>query len=753
MKIPNHGGGWQALRYTWRKGRQVGFGKLWRAMRSKNACKTCALGMGGQMGGMANEHRAFPEVCKKSLQAMTADMQGRIDERFFAGYTLDELKGLSPRELETCGRLTFPVLARCGADRYEPISWGEALSLLADRLKATDPERSFFYASGRSSNEAGFLLQLFARMYGTNHVSNCSYYCHQASGYGLKDAIGSPTATIDLDDLEHCDLVFLIGANPASNHPRLMTQLMKLRNRGGQVIVVNPVRETGLVNFRVPSNVRSMLLGSEIASQYIQPTIGGDIALLMGIAKRLFESGSVEQPFIDEHTEGFLEVRELVEKTSWEAIERASGVSRAEIERAGDVYARSQRAVFAWTMGITHHEFGVQNVQWIVNVALLRGMAGKPGAGLLPIRGHSNVQGMGSVGVMPHVSQAAAERLESVGVRVPKHKGHDPLAALEAAEKGDMAMAFCLGGNLFGASPDADFVRRAFANLEFAVYLSTTLNTGHAHGLAKETLILPVLARDEEEQSTTQESMFSYVRLSEGGQKRLEGPRSEVEIIAEIALQTLTMHSPTDSFSGEIDWTRLKDHDAVRRLIASLVPFLQPLADIGSTKKEFHIPGRVLHRPEFPRAGGRAAFRAHPIPAVPDLAPGELRLMTVRSEGQFNTVVYEEEDPYRGQERRDVILMNAGDLRRLGLHENQPVDVMGPAGIMRALLARSWDIAEGCALMYYPEANVLLSRATDPLTRTPAFKSVIVQVTSSALQAALPTEKIVGNRYSAMKAC
>lgn len=721
MKQPEHGGGWQAIKYTWRKAREVGGWRLWKAMRSRNACKTCALGMGGQMGGMRNEAGHFPEFCKKSLQAMVADMRGKIEPRFFETYSLDQLKAFSPRELEMAGRLTQPLLAEPGSSHYWPIRWKEAVSIAAEAMRECEPDRAYFYASGRSSNEAGFLLQLLARAYGTNHVSNCSYYCHQASGAGLKDAIGIPTASIELEDLEKCDLVVLIGANPASNHPRLMATLNRLRERGGNVIVVNPLKEVGLVNFRVPSNVKSFFLGSPIASLYVQPKIGGDIALLTGVAKRLVELGQVEQEFVDFSTDGYEELHTFLSELSWEDVVSGSGVTREQIGAMADLYARSERAVFAWTMGITHHLHGVQNVQWIVNLALLRGMVGKPGAGVLPIRGHSNVQGMGSVGVMPFVSKVAAERLKELGLKPPSEPGQDPLTALEAAGRGEKDFLLCLGGNLFGASPDATSVREAFAKVETVVYLSTTLNTGHAHGLGKRTLILPVLARDEEPQSTTQESMFSYVRLSDGGPSRYDGPRSEVEILSEIADRAV-------GDVGTLRWRALSDHEAVRKLIAKLFPPLEAIEDIGRTKKEFVIAGRVLHDGRFPTPSGRAAFRTHPLPEYGSLQEDQLRLMTIRSEGQFNTVVYEEEDVYRGQERRDVILMNAKDMARMELAEGQWVEVIGTAGRSMIVRARPFDIAEGCAAMYYPESNVLIPKDADPRSRTPAFKNVLVSV-------------------------
>ncbi len=725
MKQPKSGGGWQAIRYSLAKAREVGPLRFWRAMHSKNACKTCAFGMGGQLGGMRNEAGHFPEVCKKSMQAMAADMRGKLDPKFFETYSIDQLRSLSSRELEAFGRLVDPVVLETGATHFRVIDWDEALSMAGESLQQAAPERCFFYASGRSSNEAGFLLQLLGRAHGTNHVNNCSFYCHQASGVGLADSLGTHTGTVDLEDLEHCDLLFLIGGNPASNHPRLMTTMMRMRKRGAKIIVVNPVREIGLINFKVPSNVMSMLLGTEIASTYVQVKIGGDIAFLAGLARALLEAKAVEWDFMAAHTHGGEEVVDFVFSLGWLEIENASGVSEEEIRAVAADYAESERTIFAWTMGITHHEHGVQNVQWIVNLALLRGMIGKPGAGVMPIRGHSNVQGMGSVGVSPKISKAALAGLHKIGIAEPAYVGYDTMQAMEAASRGEMDFAICLGGNLYGANPDATFSAHSLAKIKDIVYLSTTLNTGHVHGTGGRTLILPVLARDEEPQSTTQESMFSYVRLSDGGVERWQGPRAEVDILAEVGRRGCR---PTS-----LDWRKLSDHDEIRRLIAELVPPLEPIATIGQTKKEFEIPRRILHGTEFPSESGRASFHAHPLPTLAPLGPGQLRLMTVRSEGQFNTVVYEDKDPYRGQERRDVILVNPIDLERLGFEEDQPVRVFNATGSVDGIRVRSYDIAEGCALMYYPEANVLVPRAVDPRSKTPAFKSTVVNLEESKL--------------------
>jgi molybdopterin-dependent oxidoreductase alpha subunit len=468
MKKVNRGGGWPAVWYTLGKAREVGgFFKLWKAMRTKNACKTCALGMGGQAGGMVNESGHFPEVCKKSLQAMASDMQGAIRNEFFATYSVPQLQAFTPRELEYCGRLTTPVLLQAGSQYYRPIDWEDALARVAAKLNELPPHETFWYASGRSSNEAGFLLQLLVRLYGTNNVNNCSYYCHQASGVGLNAAVGVGTATVTLEDIDGADLVFVIGGNPASNHPRLMRTLSHLRRKGAEVIVINPVVETGMVNFAVPSDVRSLLFGSKIASLYVQPHIGGDLALLAGIAKRIDELGAIDATFLAEHCEGWPELQAHLRNLSWDEIVAKSGVDRDTIGEVARRYAAAERAVFSWTMGITHHLHGVENVQAIANLALMRGMVGKPHAGLLPIRGHSNVQGMGSVGVTPALKDAVFQRLEShFGVKLPKQPGLDTMACMQAADAGELKFGFCLGGNLFGSNPDATFARQALGRLD-----------------------------------------------------------------------------------------------------------------------------------------------------------------------------------------------------------------------------------------------------------------------------------------------
>jgi len=727
MRAVRAGGGfpaiWYIVRKAWETGGPGGLVAMYRALRSRNACKTCALGMGGQLGGMVNETGHFPEVCKKSVQAMAADMQGAIPAHFFEALDFTRLTSLSSRELETAGRLTTPLYAGPLDTGYRPIEWREAIGRIVDKLAEHHPDESFFYVSGRSSNEAGFLIQLLSRIHGTNNVNNCSYYCHQASGVGLTTVTGSGTATVVLDDLEDLgkgDVFFLIGANPASNHPRLMTTLSRLKRGGGKVVVVNPLREAGLVRFRVPSKLRSLLFGTTIADQYVQPHIGGDIAFLSGVAKHVIEAGGVDHDFITHHTEGWEAFRSHIETLHWDTITARSGVGRETIARVGDLYLTADRAVFAWAMGITHHAHGVDNVQAIANLAMTRGMLGRPGRGLLPIRGHSNVQGVGSVGVKPQLQKAVLEALETkLGVTTPDSEGLDTMGCMIAAAEGRLKVGLCLGGNLFGSNPDADFAARAMQRLELVAYLSTSLNTGHVLGRGAETLILPVLARDEEPEPTTQESMFNFVRLSEGGPPRHDGPRSEVSVIADIG-------EGLDS-EGVLDWQSMRSHGTLREAIAKVIPGYEAIGDIDRTRNEFHISGRTFHEPRFATETGRAVFHVVGLPESGD-ANGRLRLMTVRSEGQFNTVVYEEEDLYRGQERRDVVMLNPSDIARFELAEDEKVVVRSDIAEMRGLTLRSIDIRPGNCVMYYPEANVLVPRVVDPRSGTPAFKSALVSV-------------------------
>jgi molybdopterin-dependent oxidoreductase alpha subunit len=707
--------------------------------------------MGGQEGGMVNEAGEFPEFCKKSVQAMAADLQAPIPESFWQEWSLDRMASLSPRQLENCGRLSQPVFREAGSDRYRVISWHEALQLASAVLAKTNPDRSFFYFSGRSSSEAGFLLHVGARLYGTNNINNCSYYCHQASGVGLSSVTGSGTATVVLEDLSKTDTVILIGANPASNHPRLMKSLMNVRRRGGQVIVVNPIREAGLERFSIPSDVRSLFFGSAIASHVVQPHIGGDAAMLVGMAKNLIETRRTDRDFLESSTSGFEAFSQYVTSTSWKDIEAGSGLSRSEIEDLCDRYVSGRRVIFAWAMGVTHHQHGTATVQLIAAVAMLRGMLGQPGCGLMPIRGHSNVQGIGSIGATPRLKAAILEGLTNrFGLTLPSSEGLDTMACMQRASENAMDVAIHLGGNLFGSNPASEWAARALSGIPWQITLSTTLNTGHARAVSQNHLILPVLARDEEPEPTTQESMFNFVRLSDGGVPRFEGARSELDVIADLfglIRQQREESRPSHTTSADpegslpaadadplaaLDWGQIRSTRDLRRMMASVVPGWDALADLDAGGPEFQIKGRTFHEPRFATQDGRAHFHVPVLPDSKDHPEHFFRLMTIRSEGQFNTVVYEEEDVYRGVEGRDVILLHPKDLQARGLCEGDRVTIHGPGGRIPHQRVASFErIRPGNAAMYFPEANVLLDDRIDPESRTPAFKGATITIEPS----------------------
>lgn len=729
IKTPAHpvkivGGGPKKVLYTLKTVGRIGLLSSAKALNSHNACKACGLGMGGQRGGMTNELNEFPSVCNKSIQAQSTDIQAPIPLEVF-DHSLSEFQQLSAYELEHLGRLNNPLYKPTNSDRYQPLEWDEAFTLMAKRFAATDPERSFFYTSGRSSNEAGFVLQLLARLYGTNNVNNCAYYCHQATGVGLHNVIGSGTATISLEDLGKSDLIFVIGANPASNHPRFVHQLKNCRDRGGQVIVINPAREPGLVRFAVPKSPKSMLSGGTwIASEYVQPRIGSDLALLNGIAKALLESEQIDEKFIADHTENFTAFKKDIDNTSWQTLTDQCGVTENQIRNLADSYARAKHAVFAWGMGITHHLNGVENVEAIANLALLRGMIGKPAAGLLPLRGHSNVQGIGTIGVKPVLPEDIFNQLEqTLGIKLPRSVGMDTLACLEAAHAGKIDAALLMGGNLFAATPNANWARTALDRIDFKVFMTTTLNRGHVVGMENsEALILPVTARDEEWQATTQESMFNYVRLSDGGINRLANIQPEVKILCELG-QRLLPDCP-------LDFKEFQQHDKIRAAIAATVPGMAALADIGQSKQEFTIAGRLLDTPEFFTKSGKANFKVNSFSARNPDTNYPFLLASIRSEGQFNSIIYEETDNYRGTDTRWSVLMNSEDIAALNISAGDYVNLGSPVGEMTAVKVFAFDLPRGNVLAYYPEANILIGTAHDPRSKTPAFKSVAVSVTA-----------------------
>lgn len=719
---PEIGGGVKKILYALSTLSRIGLENSAKALTAKNTCKACGLGMGGQKGGMTNEASEFPSVCNKSIQAQSTDIQPGIPPELFS-HSICDWQALSGHEIEHLGRLAFPVYKAKNADQFSPIGWDEALDIAADRFRTAGPDRSFFYSSGRASNEAGFVLQLLARTFGSNHINTCAFYCHQATSVGLASTLGTGTSTVELDDLNLCDFILVVGANPASNHPRFIHKLKGVRDRGGEVMIINPVREAGLVRFALPKSPKSLLKGGdEIASEYLIPKIGADLVLLKAFAKAILEAGLEAREFITNYCEDFAAFREDCQKLDWREVGERTGLGREEITQAAHKFARAKKAVIAWGMGITHHLHGSANVEYLANLALLCGHVGKQGAGLLPLRGHSNVQGIGTIGVKPVLAEEVMQKLEAhFGLNFTRGEGFDTMKAMKAAFQGDMKAALLMGGNLYESNPDSAFAQKALERIDFKLSLTTTLNRGHFAGLeGAEAMILPVTARDEEWQPTTQESMFNYVRLSDGGIHRLKNVRPESVILVDLATRLL----PDCGF----DFAAFKNHSKIRDAIAATVPGMGELKDIDIAKHEFHVRGRLLHKPDFKTKTGKASFvvRAHDDGRASADYP--YLLASVRSEGQFNSIIYEEKDTYRGVSDRQTILLSFEDMASNGYEDGQWVRVVSPYGAMERVKLKGFDMAKGSVLAYFPEANCLIGTEVDPRSFTPAFKSTPVRL-------------------------
>ncbi|MFQ6538797.1 MULTISPECIES: FdhF/YdeP family oxidoreductase [Aphanothece] len=730
------GGGWPLID-GWARATLSPTGlRLWQTLTHRSACLSCAWGTGGQNGGFRDELGEPLQRCLKSVEAIGAELQPAVPREVFAGRTLAELQQLSSAECDRLGRLDRPLIHRAGSDHYEPIGWEEVQALTAEAFRRPPPERVASYSSGRSSNEAAYLLQLLLRALGSNNLADCSDLCHAPSTLGLTRVFGSGTSMVNLESLQHADGVVLVGSNAPANHPRLMNELIRLRERGGTVIVINPVLEGGLLKFGSPAfPIRSMLGGgSAIASLFLQPVPGSDTAVFLGLQKALLERGAIAWEFVKAHSEGWQELIAQIEATSWEAITACCGLSREELEHTAARLAACRALVFAWAMGITHHANGTTNVQAIANTAVLSGNVARPGAGTMPIRGHSNVQGFGSMGVTVHLREPMRLALEQLlGRPLSRTPGYDTRALIEAAEGGEVDTLLCLGGNLFGANPHSAQARRALGRIDTIAYLATKPNTGHVHGLAaRQTLLLPVFNRFETPHRTTVESGNNWVRLNEPGTTHLRSAQliSEVEFLAELAHR---LHG-----SDPIDWRRLQDPVYVRELIARTVPGYGAIAGIDASRREFEVAGRVFHEPRFPTPSGRARLAVTPLPDLtlpgPEhfggLAAGErglvLSLITARSYGQHNTVVYKQGDQVRGMLHRRTLLINPEDLTASGLRAHECVTVQGEAGALADIELIPGSIRRGAALMFYPEANVLMRPLKDPDSGTPAFKRVPV---------------------------
>jgi molybdopterin-dependent oxidoreductase alpha subunit len=732
--VPDMGGGLPVIEY-WAKHTLSPEGpKLWPTLLHKSACLSCSWGTGGQKGGFTNEAGEKMQRCMKSVEAIAAEIQPPIPTQFFEEQSLQQLQQLTSQESDRLGRWSFPVILRQGDTHYQKIAWFQIYQLAETAFK-TAPEKVASYSSGRSSNESAFLLQLMMRALGSNNLADCSDLCHAPSTVGLNQMFGTRTSTVSLESLKQSDCIVLAGSNAAYNHPRLMNELIKLRDRGGKVIVINPIKEIGLVKFASPAFLKSLLAGSEIASIYLQPIPGSDTALFVGIQKALIDRGAINSDFLAENTENWQEIIDFANSLSWSSIESTCGIARDEIEAAASIIASSTKVVFAWAMGITQQQNGVDNVFSIANTALMTGNIGREGTGVMPVRGHSNVQGFGSMGVTVNLKQEIQQALEKLlGRSLSRIRGYDTQALIAAADAGKVDTLICVGGNLYAANPDSKKVKRALGKIKTIIYLATKPNLGHFHGLAAEqTIIIPVFNRFENPHKTTVESGNNFVRLNDEGKTHLKN----ADLIAEVDFLTELAHRIHGNHP--VDWRKLQDTKYIRQLIAQTIPGFKKIAEIDRTLEEFTIEGRILNEPRFPTPSGKAKMFVTPMPqltlpspqdfGVAENTPGMvLVLMTGRSYAQHNTVVYQPQDKYRGMLHRHCILMNRSDVASLGWREHQLVTVRGNAGKLDRIEIICGDLCPGSALMFYPEVNAIFSAAIERRSGTPAFKRVPVFV-------------------------
>jgi molybdopterin-dependent oxidoreductase alpha subunit len=705
--------------------------KLWQTLLHKSACLSCAWGTGGQKGGFTNEEGEKLQRCMKSVEAISAEIKPAVPASTFTDNTIEQLQKLTSYEADRLGRLSFPMILREGQSHYDRISWEEIYNIATAAFQKP-PERVASYSSGRSSNEAAYLLQLMMRVLGSNNLADCSDLCHAPSTTALKQMFGSNTSMVSLESLKESDCVVLTGSNAAYNNPRVMNELIKLRDRGGKVIVINPIVEIGLVKFGSPAfPVKSLFAGSDIANHYLQPIPGSDVALFMGIQKYIIEQGLVKTDYLQAHTEGWEAVIESATATSWETITTTCGVAKSEIEAAASVIASAKAVVFSWAMGITQQANSVDNVFSIANTALLTGNAGKEGAGTMPIRGHSNVQGFGSMGVTIHLKKEIKAALEKLlGRSLELNSGYDTRSLIEAAEEGKVDTLICLGGNLFAANPDSTQAKRALAKIDTVIYLATKPNLGHFHGLARNnTIIIPVFARFENPHKTTSESGNNFVRLSDEGTTHLK----DADLISEVEFLTQLAHRVHGV--SPINWLQLQDPRYVRQLIAKTIPGYEKIAQIDTTGEEFTISGRVFTQPKFPTPSGKATMFVSPLPDLTLPTPQDfgvaesvpnvvVALITGRSYSQHNTVVYKLDDKYRGIPHRNCILMNHKDAEKANLRNRTLVTVQGNAGKLENVEVIYGSIRQGAALMFYPEVNTIFKAKIEMRSGTPAFKRV-----------------------------
>ena len=689
--------------------------------------------------------RKTAEFCENGAKAVASEATTkRLTPDVFAAHSISDFLECSDAQLEEFGRITHPMVRREGSNHYQPIEWSEAFQLIARELCAlSSPDRAVFYTSGRSSNEAAFIYGLFARQFGTNNLPDCSNMCHESSGTGLTEVIGFGKATVRIEDFANADAIFVTGQNPGTCHPRMLTELQKAVRNGAKLVSVNPLAETGLRRFKNPQRPMDLVgTGTDLACLFLRVRINGDVALFKGIMKEMLEEDErtggkiLAHDFIEHHTEGFEAFAADIKAESWDRIVAESGVPRDQIREAAIIAMRADSMICSWAMGITQHKNGVANVQTLANFALLRGQIGRRGAGLCPIRGHSNVQGDRTVGIWEKMSPAFLEALGTeFNFSPPEKHGYDTVRAIEAMHNGQLKVFVGLGGNFLSATPDTKYTAEAMERCSLTVQVSTKLNRGHLV-TGKQALILPCLGRTDidmqrdGEQFVSVEDTTGVVHQSRGVLRPASDElKSEIAIICGIAEATLGEHTTVDWPGLAANYDRIRDH--IEHVVPGFTQYNARVRQPGG----FYLPN-APYQGVFKTDSRRAKFTVHPIPHH-ELAPGQLLLTTIRSHDQFNTTIYGESDRYRGVAGgRRVILLNEADMAELGLEPDAWVDITshfeGEKRHAKRFRVMPYDIPRGCAAAYFPETNVLVPvRSVADKSNQPASKSVIISLASA----------------------
>jgi formate dehydrogenase major subunit len=694
------------------------------------------------------EHRHTAEFCENGAKAVAEEAtRARVTPEFFARHSVAALTDRTDYTLGKQGRLTHPLVLRPAATHYEPISWDDAFALAASHLRGlASPDEAVFYTSGRTSNEAAFAYQLFARALGTNNLPDCSNMCHESSGVALSDTIGIGKGSVHLTDLYRAELIVIAGQNPGTNHPRMLSALETAKRNGAKIIAINPLREAGLVNFRNPQVPRGVIgHGTDLTDLYLPIRIGGDQALFQAIGSLLVGWDAVDRAFIDAHTEGFEAWREHVRDVDWDQVAEATGLDRNLIEQAARMIAGSKATIYCWAMGLTQHRNAVATIKEVVNVALARGDIGKPGAGLCPVRGHSNVQGDRTMGIWEKPKPAFLDALDrEFAITAPREHGYDTVEAIAAMRDGKVKVFMGMGGNFLHATPDTAVTAAAMRRVELSIQVSTKLNRSHLI-TGQTALILPTLGRTEFDlqdggpQYVTVEDSMSVVHASHG---RLapasEHLRSEVAIVCGLA--TATLGTGSDGSSAAIGWAALRgDYSLIRRHIEAVVPGFTDYEARVSVKGGFVLPHPPRDSRKFATPTGQAQFSVSDMELL-KVPEGHLVLQTIRSHDQYNTTIYGLSDRYRGiKGGRQVVLLSGKDMADRGLHEGDFVDLVSywpgdeasgrPERRVRGFRVVEYDTPPGSAAAYYPETNPLVPLESFALrSHTPTSKAVMVRL-------------------------